>query len=264
MTDSRTVTATSTDGTTIGARIVGSGRPIVIVPGSIATGDQWQFVADALGDRYACWLVDRRGRGLSGDADEYSLELEADDIAAVLAEAGPDAVLVAHSFGAIAALEALRRGAAPAAVVLYEPPLPVSGLIAGDALEPFAALVDDGQLDDALTLAFTDIVHVPAEVVAGMRQTPAWPGMAELTPTWVRELREIDALPADVDRYRDIAVPVVFILGEVTAPHHVAATEALLEVLPDARSVTLPGEEHFAHLTSPDAVATVISDASTR
>jgi pimeloyl-ACP methyl ester carboxylesterase len=253
--------ARSDDGVSIGYRSVGTGPDLVVVHGSIATGEQWAAVADLLAPRFTCHLMDRRGRGLSGDSADYSLEREAADIRAVLSAVGPHTALLAHSYGAICALEALRGGGRASSVLLYEPPLPVNGPVAGEALAPFAAEVAAGRLDDALALALTDIVHVPAEVVAGLRQAPVWPGMAALTPTWVREIAAIDGLDAGVERYAGISAPVLALLGELTAPHHVAATRALGGVLPGMRTETLPGQEHFAHMAAPDLVAGVIERA---
>jgi pimeloyl-ACP methyl ester carboxylesterase len=234
----------------------------VVFHGSIATGEQWDLVARELAGRHEVWLVDRRGRGLSGDAGAYSLAAEAADVGAVLGQAGPEAVMVAHSYGAIVALEALRAGVRPAAAVLYEPPLPVGGPVAGVALEPFAGLADQGRLDEALAFGLTEIVHVPSVVVTGMRQTPAWPPMAALVPTWTRELRSIDALGPGVERYAVIDVPLTFLLGEVTAPHHAAATRALRGRIPGTDLVTFAGQEHFAHLMVPGQVAKIIADVA--
>ncbi|MGW5287571.1 alpha/beta fold hydrolase [Rhodococcus pyridinivorans] len=88
----------SRDGTTIGFRKLGQGPGLVVVHSSIATGDEWSRMASALADRFTVHLVDRRGRGLSGDADAYSIDTEIADIAAVLDAAGPDASLVGHSY----------------------------------------------------------------------------------------------------------------------------------------------------------------------
>ncbi len=88
----------SRDGTTIGFRKLGQSPGLVVVHSSIATGDEWSRMASALADRFTVHLVDRRGRGLSGDADAYSIDTEIADIAAVLDAAGPDASLVGHSY----------------------------------------------------------------------------------------------------------------------------------------------------------------------
>lgn len=250
--------AVSADGTPIAFRTLGRGPALVVVHGSIATGDQWLAVAEALAGSFTCHLVDRRGRGGSGDAGPYSLAAEAADVRAVLAAVGPGAALLAHSYGAVVALEALVTGAEPSAVVLYEPPLPVGGPVAGTAVEPFEELVAAGDLDAALALALGDVVRVPAPVVAGLRSGPLWPGMAALTPTWGREFRAIDGLAPDVDRYAAITAPTLCLVGEVTSPHQVAATTALTGVLPDARTALLPGQGHFAHVAAPGLVADAV------
>lgn len=110
----------SRDGTTIGFRRLGQGPGLVVVHGSIATGDEWSRVASVLADRFTVHLVDRRGRGLSGDADAYSIDTEIADIAAVLDAAGPDASLVGHSYGALCALAAVASGVDVPGLVLYE------------------------------------------------------------------------------------------------------------------------------------------------
>jgi hypothetical protein len=224
------------DGTEIGYRVLGAGRRVVVFHGSIATGEQWYLVARQLASSHEVWLVDRRGRGLSGDAGAYSLAAEAADVGAVLDRAGPEAVLVRTP--TVRSWRWRRCEPASRPRRLYEPPLPVEGPVAGEALEPFAALADQGNLDEALAFGLTEIVRAPAVVVAGMRQSPAWPPMAALVPTWTRELRSIDALGPGVERYQAIDVPLTFLLGDVTAPHHVIGTRALRERIPGTDLVT--------------------------
>jgi pimeloyl-ACP methyl ester carboxylesterase len=255
-----TSTAVSADGTPIAFRSLGRGPALIVVHGSIATGEQWLPVAEALAGSFTCHLVDRRGRGGSGDAATHSLDAEATDVRAVLDAVGPEAALLAHSYGAVVALQALRSGAEPSAVVLYEPPLPVGGPVAGTALEPFEELVAAGDLDAALALALTDVVRVPAAAVAGLRRGPLWAGMAALTPTWGREFRAIDGLGPGVDRYAAIPTRTLCLVGGATSAHQVAATTALTDVLPDVRTVTMPGEGHFAHVAAPGVVAAAVTE----
>lgn len=103
-------TVESADGTVIGYRKLGSGSPIILVHGSISTGEQWLAVAEQLADANTVYIMDRRGRGLSADAEDYSLNTESDDIKALLDVAGKGASLLGHSYGAICALEAVRTG----------------------------------------------------------------------------------------------------------------------------------------------------------
>ena len=123
----------SADGTRIAFRRLGSGPAVVFVHGSVSTHIDWMPVARLLADRFTCFVMDRRGRAKSGEGvGPYSIEREYEDIDAVLAaaqtETGSEAALVGHSYGAICALGVAMRHLVPR-LVLYEPPLPVGGLI---------------------------------------------------------------------------------------------------------------------------------------
>ena len=50
--------------------------------------------------------MDRRGRGASGDSPEYSLQKEAEDVAAVVNSRSGSSFVFGHSYGGVAALEA--------------------------------------------------------------------------------------------------------------------------------------------------------------
>jgi pimeloyl-ACP methyl ester carboxylesterase len=183
----------SADGTSIGFVRLGSGPAVVFVHGSLSTGDDWLQVATAMAGQFTCFIMDRRGRGRSGDASDYSLDREYEDIKAVLDVAGPGTHLLGHSYGAICALGAALR--APIGhLVLYEPPLPVEGPVVGTALVPYRAAVASYQLDEALTIGLKDIVHLSAGEISALRPTPLWKKRAALTPTWTRELEAIDRL----------------------------------------------------------------------
>jgi pimeloyl-ACP methyl ester carboxylesterase len=88
-------------------------------------------VAGKLAERFTVHLVDRRGRGLSGDGSDggYDIAREVEDLAAVAEAAGEPAALLAHSFGAVVALTALAGGARFSRVLLYEPPFRTPGSV---------------------------------------------------------------------------------------------------------------------------------------
>ena len=66
--------------------------------------------ADLLARGFTTYVIDRRGRGASGDSEQHTLRQEADDIAAVLELVGPDSILLGHSCGGLVALaHALRQ-----------------------------------------------------------------------------------------------------------------------------------------------------------
>lgn len=106
--DSKTnfVTVRSRDGTRIAATVGGKGPPSVLVHGTTGWDFSWALVRPYLEACLTVYAVQRRGRGRSGDASEYSLECEAEDIAAMVESIGQPVGLVVHSFGADCCLEA--------------------------------------------------------------------------------------------------------------------------------------------------------------
>ena len=71
--------ARSADGTRIGYVKLGSGPSVVIAHGALCTHEDWMPVATELSGRFTCYVMDRRGRGLSGDSARYAVEREIED-----------------------------------------------------------------------------------------------------------------------------------------------------------------------------------------
>lgn len=252
-------TVESADGAVIGYRKLGSGSPIILVHGSISTGEQWLAVAEQLADANTVYIMDRRGRGLSADAEDYSLNTESDDIKALLDVAGKGASLLGHSYGAICALEAVRTGASVASLVLYEPPLPVDGPTAGTALGEYAAAVKEGNGDKAMRVAAAHFLRISSEETEALAASPLWPGMVELSHTWTRELTEIDMTDVLIQQYVEIDVPTLLLVGEASPAHLVGASQHLRQRLANVTENLFPGQNHFAHVTDPAGVAEAIN-----
>ncbi|WP_433284426.1 alpha/beta fold hydrolase [Pseudonocardia sp. CA-142604] len=249
---------TSADGTPIGWRQLGTGPAIVIAHGAMSTGEQWLPVAEILAEHNTVMIVDRRGRGLSGDAPDYDLSTELADLDAVLAVAGPGATVIGHSYGAIIAAATAAAGADISALVLYEPPLPVVDLIAENACTSCTAAVKAGEHERALSIMLSDIVHMDEADLADLRGTPMWAKMVDLIPTLPRELSVINGLAGDLDRFTTIQQRTLLLLGEVTAQYQVDATRFLVERLPAATRVEIPEQAHFAHVAVPGTVADAV------
>eukprot|EP01133_Synstelium_polycarpum_P000428 gene428-510_t len=86
-------------------------------------------LAEALKQRFTVVLMDRRGHGASGaQGDNYSMDKETDDLAAVAKETGAR-LIFAHSFGGLVTLETqLRYPNTFQTMVLYEPGVSIKGL----------------------------------------------------------------------------------------------------------------------------------------
>jgi len=96
---------TSADGTTIEYFTFGSGAPVIVIPGSLATAEDYVRFAHALGKHFTVHVLERRGRSRSGpQGPHYNIDRECEDLLAVRCETKACRV-VGHSFGGLVALE---------------------------------------------------------------------------------------------------------------------------------------------------------------
>jgi pimeloyl-ACP methyl ester carboxylesterase len=98
----------------------GSGVPVVLVHGSLATGsDEWQAQRPLADSGFRLIVPDRRGYGRSPAAQGEDFLIDADDIAGFM---GNGAHLVGHSYGGLGVLfAAARRPEAALSITLLEP-----------------------------------------------------------------------------------------------------------------------------------------------
>ena len=245
----------SSDGIEIAFVRIGHGPPLVIVHGSLASGENWLPVARILANQFTCFVIDRRGHGRSGDSANYAIEREYEDIEAVLAVAGKQVSLLGHSYGAICALGAATRTPVTH-LVLYEPPLPVHGSVTGGALVEYRKAIETGDLDGALALGLNKFAGVTPEQIQALRRSPLWLKMVTLAPSWTREVEAIDRLGPSLNRYRDLQVPTLLLSGTLSAKYPLRdAAEALAATLKNVQLSRLEGQGHNAHSLAPTLVA---------
>ena len=120
-------TVTSLDGTPIAYWRSGEGQPLLLVHGTAADHGRWRPVLPVFEERFTVCAVDRRGRGASSDSDDYAIEREFEDVAAVVDSLGEPANLLGHSYGALCALEAALLSRNVRNLVLYDPGIEVAG-----------------------------------------------------------------------------------------------------------------------------------------
>lgn len=244
----------SADGTEIAWVTAGGGRPLLIVPGTTFDADILGGLAAALEDRYACSVIDRRGRGRSGDSDLYTIDAEYEDVSAVVAELGKEVAAFGHSYGAICALEAARRMEEIVSLILYEPPFPVDGPAPQAPFEVASSALRAGDARTALTTLLREIVGLRPEELDVVRQLPdTW--FESFAASALREMIAVNELGSDLDRFADIRVPTLLLLGTESTGTVVSATLRLADLLPDTRVATLEGQAHNAVLGAPQMVA---------
>jgi pimeloyl-ACP methyl ester carboxylesterase len=256
----------SVDGTPIGVWVDGDGPPLVLVHGAFADHTRFDPLVAELRDHLSTFAMDRRGRGASGDAADYSIELEFDDVAAVVdavaARTGRRVALWGHSYGADCAMGGAARTDQVSHLVLYEPGLgsPFSpGQV--DAVETAVAVGDE---ETAIRIVVIEIVGGTEEDLAAMRASPIWPSRIAALPTMPREIRAEGEWVYGLGQFDHITVPTVVMAGSMSPAVQQTATRLAVEAIPGAEVHVLEGHGHFAIQTDPAMVAAIISDIIAR
>ncbi len=253
-------TVTSVDSTPIAYWRSGEGQPLVLVHGASADHSRWAPVLQAFEERFTVWAVDRRGRGGSGDSDDYAIEREFEDVAAVVDSCGEPANVLGHSYGALCALEAALLTRNVRKLVLYEPGIDLSGegMNPPAVIDRLEALLEAGDRDGVVATMMRELVGATPEVVEYMRSLPAWQARVSAAHTIPRELRAEDAYRFNPGRFKDLRVPTLLLSGEDSPEFMAAINKAVDEVLPDSRIVVMPGQGHVAMDTSTELFTTEV------
>ncbi|GAA4530165.1 alpha/beta fold hydrolase [Amycolatopsis samaneae] len=254
-------TVTSADGTTIAFDRRGSGAPVILVGGAFNDRTTVAGLAEVL-DGYTTIAYDRRGRGGSGDAGEYRVEREVEDLAALIERAGGSAHVFGHSSGAILALTAARHGLPIGRLAVYEPPFVVDDSRprpADDLVDRVRAALDAGDRDEAVTLFLVEGTDTPAEVVAGMKSAPVWgwfTGLAHTLPYDLTICGPGNRLPGWLG---EITVPTLVIGGGASPAWMPAGARAAAEAVPGGVYHTLEGQAHGV-LQHPKTLLPLLTD----
>lgn len=259
-------TIESTDGTTIAYERSGEGPPLVLVHGSAGHHVEWRDVVPGLSGSFTVYAMDRRGRGESGDSDEYAIEREYADVAAVVdhvaAENGDDepVSLLGSSYGAICSLHAILETDAVDRLVLYEPPL-------GDAPEPEGAAAGiEAQIEEEGTAAAVETflknaIELTDEEIEAMRGDERWNSRVDAMPALPREIRATQRDLFDPAAFEGVSVPTTLLVGDDSPERLREATEAVANALQGSTVVTLEGQGHLAMSEAPGRFVDVVEDA---
>jgi pimeloyl-ACP methyl ester carboxylesterase len=251
---------TSVDGTPIAYWRSGEGSPLVLVHGTAADHGRWSPVLLVFEERFTVCAVDRRGRGGSGDSDDYAIEREFEDIAAVVDSLGEPANLLGHSYGALCALEAALLITNVRKLVLYDPGIEVAGeeIYTHQVIERLEALLEAGDRDGVVATTMREVAGLPPETVEYMRSQPVWQARVAAAHTIPRELRAVKAYGFDPERFRDLGVPTLLLSGGESPAAFRRAGVAVEETLPDSRIVVMHGHGHAAMDTGTDLFTTEV------
>jgi pimeloyl-ACP methyl ester carboxylesterase len=265
MHDARIKRATSLDGTEIAARVHGDGPPLVLVHGAFGDGESyWEPLLPELTDRFTCYSMSLRCRGLSGASDDLAPERAIDDVTCLVESIGEPAPVFGLSGGALVSLGVAEETDALSAVIGHEPPVfqvldePAMEAVMG-TIARVAELAEAGRPDEG--------VQEFLEVVANDEELTMVDELSlceQLAPNVAVQLVELAAMaermpPAvtEPDQLARIQAPVLLLQGTRSAPtfRFLDGVHYVTEHVPHARVRTIEGAGHLAPLMAPAAVA---------
>ena len=244
----------SKDGALLAYQRTGVGSPLVLVHGTGGSSARWAPILPALEEHFSLYALDRRGRGDSGDAPDYALEREFEDVASVINSIGQSVNLLGHSFGGICALEAALLTPQVHKLILYEPPIPVEGvpIYPDGVIEHLDTLLAAGDRLGVLTTFMREVVRMPSHEFELFRASPAWPARVAAAHTLPRELRAQERYRFTAGRFSGLSTPTLLLVGGDSPAFFKVAIEVVEAALPNSRTVVLPGQQHIAMDTAPD------------
>ncbi len=266
-------TAISADGTPIRCAVEGAGAPLIMIHGTGDTYKGFRRLKEHLAPHFTLYMMDRRGRGISGDGEgaKYKLAREFEDVAAVIdtlaTETGGPVNVFAHSFGAMCALEGALLTHNLKRMICYEPSLnrTAADPKRDDTIEKMRRLIAAGDRDGTVAAHLRGIINTTQEVVEKQRaNTEGWAERMAMAHTMPRELHELKNHVFEPERYSPIAVPVRFLLGEKSSGRGPENAQRLVAAIPGAELVVLEGQGHFGYLTAPELVAAKIVEFLTK
>jgi 2-succinyl-6-hydroxy-2,4-cyclohexadiene-1-carboxylate synthase len=232
---------------------------IVLLHGFTQSGASWTAIASALRESYTPFAPDLRGHGSAAARRPVDLPAVVDD---VLGAAPERFALAGYSMGGRIALHlalAHPQRVSRLALIGASPGLadPAQREARRMQDERWAQLLEREGIDAfadewaALPLWAGQPPAVAAAADAARRaQSPD--GLAAA-------LRGLGTgvLPSLWDRLAELSMPVTLLAGEHDAKFR-ALSEQMAALIPDARTVAVPGAGHAAHLEAPEAVAATL------
>lgn len=248
-------TVSSKDSVEISVQKAGSGPAMLLIHGALLNGTlSWGAVLSRLAARFTVYAMDRRGRAPSGDAKEYSISHEADDIAAVVDSIGAPVVVLAHSYGALASLVALDQLKTVSHLILYEPPVVLKPRET-EAVANMERALEAADRAEVVTAFLRDQIGVPPEQIAAMRSSPIFPVVLQIAPTLPRESREVNTPRLLAESLAKWKTPTTVLLGSKSVGLLRDAAFFVRDTIPGCRLVVLEDQGHGAMLDAPDYFA---------
>lgn len=231
----------------------GSGPRILMIHGSATDHATWSIqLSGPLKDRFTLIAYDRR-------TDAPSVEAHADDAIALLSDDPTPALVIGSSFGAVVALEAIRRnpGAFRGAVLIEPPMAPVDDAPA--PVREFLATYDRALETEGGPAAAELFLRMVLGDATYERMPRAYQERSKAL--WAEIRADSHALLAYRPRYAELAsvrTPVQLVGGARSSAYFRPTLDRLFSSLPDARLEVIAGAGHMLHAEAHRRFAEVV------
>ena len=249
---------TSADSTTIGYRQIGSGPSILLLPGGMQASQHYMRLATALADAFTVFVVDRRGRGLSGPhGDQYGMAKECEDVDALLTKTGAHFVF-GHSSSGLIALQAALTLPFLHKVAIYEPPLSLHGSISSSWIPRFDREIAEGKPTSALItfLKADHLTSLPRWLLLPLLKwylprekktlLPNDISMEVLIPTQRFDGLLVKEMDGSLENFAGMRADVLLLGGAKSPAFLRDVLDALNHTLPQVKRITYPALDHSA------------------
>lgn len=236
----------------------GDGLPVLLIHAFPLHGGMWEPQVEALSDRFRFIAVDLKGFGGSDapdDRSQYSVDSSADELAAVLDEAGvTKAVICGLSMGGYIAFALLRRHRdRVAGLVLADTRAeadPPEGVAKRTSQQELVEKEGIGALSDGLinALLAEPTREKKPDVVQRVRELMDNPAAG-----YIGALEALKTRPDSTDDLVGISVPTLIIVGENDALTPVDFSRKMHERIGGSRLVVIPEAGHLSNLEAPEA-----------
>lgn len=236
------------------ARVLGEGRPLLILHGLFGMSDNWQSLAKRWAEEFAVHLIDLRNHGRSPHHPDISYQAMADDLQAYCGDNNLEKILLlGHSMGGKAAmlLAALQPELIEKMIVVDIGPkeYPLHHQMVIEALEalPLSELQSRSEAEQKFA----------SELEPGVRlfllKNLYWKEKDQLA--WRFNLRnlvnQIEEVGAALPAQAYVEVPTLFVRGGASDYITDADWAQIQNQFPNARLETLAGAGHWLHAEKP-------------
>lgn len=240
-------TVKSADGTTIAYEKSGTGPPVIIIGGGLNEKAMHAELAEGLSENFTVYNYDRRARGDSDDkrVGPYTVDIEIEDLAAVIEAAGGTANVFANCTGSMIAVPAAARGVPMTRLAMYEPPYSGPKVPPGYT-EELMELLEQNKIKEAVSLFLKWDALFTEDEIEFFSTHPIWPAFEAMAHSMPYDsILSDDADRVPTEELSAITVPSLVLGGNKSPQWMKDMCQAVAAGIPQGEYVTMDTAGHL-------------------